>query len=224
MTEDRKLVTDWTIEVDTTCYILKTAMAYDCLSGALYGGGKRAANFIFNGHVDVAYHSDFPQNDCYEEIKKHTNTPEQSIGMLTAVKMEQLAIYSQHFAHANVDVIITAGISNGVEVGKALETFSSYLPGTINCVVLFDGQLSESAKYQLYATIVEAKTAALTALCEKNPNQMRITGTSTDCVVLATKQKNEDEKRYIYAGSATEIGNGVAQLVRKGIMKSLGEL
>ena len=104
----------------------------------------------------------------------------------------------------NIDVIVTAGLSNSRSSGADADYFilldtnnddptaidndtnTPTPPGTINTIILIDKPLTSSALVEAYAIAIEAKCLACiehTVLCSKDNRRFGM-GTGTDCCVL----------------------------------------
>ncbi|NDJ63131.1 MAG: adenosylcobinamide amidohydrolase, partial [Chloroflexi bacterium] len=108
-----------------------------------------------------------------------------------------------------VCAVMTAGVSNAVAAG--LNEPQSVQAGTINIVILVDGNLSPAAMVNAMMTITEAKTAELMNRGVQTSEGYPATGTSTDAVVLACTGRG---KEHIYGGPATAVGYLIGRCVR----------
>ncbi|MBR2567005.1 MAG: adenosylcobinamide amidohydrolase [Paenibacillus sp.] len=98
-----------------------------------------------------------------------------------------------------------------------------YVPGTINIMLWFNGQMTPGAMVNAVQTAVEAKTAALAdAGVADAENGLSATGTTTDAIVLAVRQdKHETKPLHTYAGTATALGAVIGRLVYDTVTESL---
>ena len=108
------------------------------------------------------------------------NRTEQTIGLLTAANMKSMSISSRNAMNVNVDVIVTAGLSNSRCVGAEADYFvicdqnnkdddtssnnneTSTAPpqGTINTIIIIDTPLTQAAQVEAYAIAIESKCSA----------------------------------------------------------------
>jgi len=158
--------------------------------------------------------------------------PPNTVGLLTAASMQSVGIASRSAFGVtsvgkssldsggesnkeesseevvNIDVIVTAGLSNSRSSGADADYFillddnndnptaneqeakstasSPTPPGTINTIIIIDKPLTSSALIEAYAIAIEAKCLACiehTVLCSKD-NRRYGMGTGTDCCVL----------------------------------------
>ncbi|PYE45522.1 adenosylcobinamide amidohydrolase [Paenibacillus barcinonensis] len=102
-------------------------------------------------------------------------------------------------------------------------SISSYIPGTINIMLWFNGQMTPSAMVNAIQTAVEAKAAALAdAGIMDSENGQTATGTTTDAIVLAIRQaEHESQPLHAYAGTATAMGAAIGRLVYDTVTESL---
>ncbi|WP_018132203.1 adenosylcobinamide amidohydrolase [Effusibacillus pohliae] len=138
-----------------------------------------------------------------------------------------------------VAAVVTAGISNawraGVwpsylqetapavadahRTGKITRTPAPYRPGTINIIVLVEGQLSDAALVNAVMTVTEAKTAIFYERDIRCPASGRMaTGTTTDAVVVAMTGRGEE---LPYAGPGTVVGALMARAVSRALNVAL---
>jgi len=117
-------------------------------------------------------------------------------------------------------VVVTAGLSNPalLPVEGSADRCSDLpdgstppRPGTVNVLVGSEAPLTEGGLAGLLATVVEAKTATLTALSG-------CTGTTSDAVVVGCPEADDCAA---FAGSATEVGNAARVCVRDALSAAL---
>jgi len=153
--------------------------------------------------------------------------PSNTIGLLTAASMQSVSVASRSASDSskeesstvvggektreeskevvNIDVIVTAGLSNSRSSGADADYFILLdtnndnptaidddtntpppPPGTINTIIIIDKPLTSSALIEAYAIAIEAKCLACiehTVLCSKDNSKYGM-GTGTDCCVL----------------------------------------
>jgi len=118
-------------------------------------------------------------------------------GLLTAVPMDKLAVVSVE----DVTAFVTAGVRNPNE-----------RIGTINIILVVDGDMPESAMINAVITATEAKSFALLKA------GLNFTGTSTDAIIVAKTCKG---RYYEYAGYASELGRKIWIAVKRAVSQSL---
>jgi adenosylcobinamide amidohydrolase len=117
-----------------------------------------------------------------------------------------------HFLEALVEdveaaCLTTVGLSNGERVG--LRRSTGALAGTINTLVRVSRPLSDGALVEAISIIAEARTAAIleTRRSEDGP---AITGTGTDCIIVASPREGEPDS---CAGLHTPVGEAIGAAV-----------
>ena len=172
---------------------------------------------------------------------------EQTIGLLTAANMKSMSISSRNAMNVNVDVIVTAGLSNSRCVGAEADYFvicdqnnkdddtssnnneTSTAPpqGTINTIVIIDTPLTQAAQVEAYAIAIESKCSAcidLGIMCAKDSTKYAM-GTGTDCCVLLSPCSNSseqaDERVIKHAGKHTLLAELIGQAVHEATYNSI---
>lgn len=180
---------------------------FEAVSTGLNGGRARV-KYLFNKEVPRTFNPPDPQEFIKEEALK-LSLGETHFGLLTAVKMEYLQVIENDYLTA----FITAGVSNGSEFRAKV--------GTINIILISKVRLSETA---LLGSIITATEAKGLALLDKGYTFL---GTNTDAVIVAyeidSKPGLEKERKYEipYAGSSTEFGKKITEVVIKGVKAGL---
>nr|WP_240344105.1 adenosylcobinamide amidohydrolase [Paenibacillus sp. SYP-B3998] len=114
-----------------------------------------------------------------------------------------------------VNAWVTVGLGNKARAGAELPAASLY-PGTINCIVIINGILTDAAMVNSIITATEAKSAALQALGIE-VDGLPATGTTTDAVLIAATGRG---RLHSYAGTATQLGYLIGRTVYEAIMQS----
>ncbi|MEC0128653.1 adenosylcobinamide amidohydrolase [Paenibacillus pabuli] len=213
------------------------------LSSAVYGGGMIELDRIFNIYVDRHYRCDDPPRDIADLLSEWQEQQDQCAGLLTAVRLEHTAIQEYESDEFGLLCCTTAGVSNAARAGSARTVFntagkkmgneavsqkrgessvSSYTPGTINIMLWMNGHMTAGAMVNAIQTAVEAKAAALVDFgVVDSENGLTATGTTTDAIVLAVNQADENKPLIRYAGTATTMGAAIGRLVYDTITESL---
>ncbi len=162
-------------------------------SGVLGGWGK--VEHLFNHTVREWL------DDPKEYVRRVANRfgIRRFFGLLTAVPMDKLSVVSV----GNVTAFVTAGITNPNE-----------RIGTINIIIVIEGEMPESAMINAVITATEAKSFALLKA------GLNFTGTSTDAVIVA---KTCEGDYYEYAGYVSELGRRIWNAVKRGVTESLSK-
>lgn len=142
-----------------------------------------------------------------------------AVGLLTARDVRR-----HHFAEARVGPVsaaclVTAGLSNAGRVGAARTDWRPpKKAGTINILASVSCPLTEAAFLEALSIVVAARTAAVLELGLSRP-EGRVTGTGTDCVVLAAPVEGVPEA---YAGLHTEVGEALGRAVQAAMTAAAG--
>ncbi len=194
------------------------------LSSAVVSGGFCRARDIVNMHVD-----DMPPGTSPEEelsaYAGRLGIGRPFVGVMTAAKTQyaQIAAASRHglIVAAVVSVGLSnttsAGVSDPVEGVEGVEGTSDpgvVGPGTINTILLVDGQLTPAALVNAVITVTEAKTMVLREWQVRTAEGQPASGTSTDAVVVAATGRGP---ALSYAGPATTVGWLAARTTRQAI-------
>ncbi|RUQ31627.1 ATP-binding cassette domain-containing protein [Peribacillus cavernae] len=181
------------------------------LSSGVTGAGFGWHHTFINRHVDQNYDCSDPVQEMKEYLGTHGFTGEETVGMMTAVNLNDASFQLYQEGEISVFIVVTAGTGNAVDATSSQRMSSKLAPGTINTWVFINGHLSEAAFVQAMVTATEAKVKALLDLEIRDPITGTIaTGTSTDSLLIAAAQRGETIE---YAGTITLLGN----LVSKGI-------
>ena len=202
------------------------------LSSAVLNGGLQDANGIMIVHVpedcgsEIAdpVHSN-PEDFLRKEASKLNLPQDKVVGLMTAADLQNAELTSQKYEDTTLSALVTAGIScpatAGDEIASKYGSFRFKEFGTINIIVLIDGNLTESCMVNAVSTVTEAKTVALRELDIRSRFSGDLaSGTVTDSVAVAHTKLGSPIK---YAGTATMIGElvgkSVKELVKKVIRK-----
>ena len=105
-------------------------------------------------------------------------------------------------------------------LGDLLPADDRWRPGTINIILLVDGNVTESAMAGALVTATEAKAAALQDLEVTDPGGNVATGTSTDAVVIA-RIRRMGGPVHLYAGTVSPFGRAVARAVYDAVAEAV---
>lgn len=188
------------------------------ISNGVIGEGIKWASHFCNFHVDKNYNGSFPKLDITSWMDERNIPPNQSIGMMTAVKLADLVVIKETIHSFSFLVLVTAGTGNAVDISYE-NSLQPATIGTINIMVFIDGHLTDGALVNAVQSCTEAKTKALFDHEIKDPSTDTLaTGTSTDSILIAATQHGEPTP---YAGSGTVLGKGIGKLVYKGVTQAI---
>jgi adenosylcobinamide amidohydrolase len=187
------------------------------VSSAIHnGGGLKTTKIIINSQVTDEYgdrhlHDD-PTRFVLESFKK-LGFNEGFVGMVTYANVADFALVSKTDGDIAVSVVATAGCTHAESAGEKIEV--QKIEGTINIIVVIDGNPVESCLVSTLITATEAKTAALRELdLRSRYSGNEATGTITDAMVVAKTGKGLP---ILYGGPASKLGQIVGHCTRKAV-------
>ena len=217
-------------EIQGNKLILRSKAPLKILSSAVLNGGLREVKCIMNFQVtedagsdmDDEVHKD-ARDFLIEETEKMGIPQNQVVAIMTAAKMKNVEGVTQKVEDITLTTFVTAGAYFAATPGDEIASKQSAFPfkkwGTINTIVLVDGNLSDSCMVNAVATATEAKAAALRELDVRSRFSGEVaTGTVTDSVVIACTKLGQTIK---YAGSGTIIGELIGKSVKVALKKAI---
>jgi adenosylcobinamide amidohydrolase len=190
------------------------------------GGGLKKTKAILNVEVlkscsDKHLH-DNPEPYIIDSAKRF-GLKESFVGMVTAAAVENFAFVSKKDGELSVSVIATAADNEGntcnfaESAGETIDVQEN--EGTINIIVVIDGNPTESCLAGTLITVTEAKMAALRELDIRSRfSGDEATGTVTDSIVVAKTNRGDP---IVYGGPASELGQLVAYCTRKAVKEAI---
>ena len=203
------------------------------LNSSPWGGGFGQHRVLMNRQVDKMYNEVDPLVEMEAFIAREGLDPQETAGMLTAAKVKDVGFKElawppeeDEYRAQPVDALtseeslrvaawVTVGLGNKARAG-ALTPATSLYPGTINTIVVIEGNLTDAAMVNAVITATEAKAAALQALNTTIDGQIA-TGTTTDAVLIAVTGRGTT---YRYAGTATTLGYLIGRTVYEATLAS----
>lgn len=186
------------------------------------GGGIKKTQIILNVEVlkscsDQDLHDD-PSAYILASSKKF-GIKDDFIGMVTAAAVDNFSLVSKEEEGLAVSVVATAADYEGntcnfaESAGEPIEIQPN--EGTINIIVVIDGNPIESCLTGTLITVTEAKMAALRELDVRSRfSGDEATGTVTDSIVVA---KTNAGVPIAYGGPASKLGQLVGYCTRKAV-------
>ncbi|MFB6467359.1 adenosylcobinamide amidohydrolase [Cytobacillus sp. Hz8] len=193
-----------------------------CMSSGVVGSGFGWYQTFVNRHVDKSYNCHHHQEEMVQYLRDKGMDPVNSVGMMTAVFLEDVYYRKYEDNALSLFIVVTAGLGNAVDASKSYEHSFTPMPGTINTWIFIEGEMSDEAYIQSIMTATESKVKALFDLeVYDSVTNSLATGTSTDSILIASTQMGE---RITYAGTITPlgklIGKGVYECTTEAIKKS----
>lgn len=200
---------------DDDALIVHSDMPLHILSSAVVGGGFIETQTIINWHVAKNYDGSDPAADL-DAFARERGIDGNFVGMLTAVWMRKARTLTLIDGDLRVTLVVTAGVRNATAAG--ISAPYSLGAGTINLILLVDGNLVPAAMVNAIKTVTEAETAVLYERGVYTPEGVTATGTSTDVVLIACTGRG---KPLEYAGPVTPVGYLLARAVRECLAEAL---
>jgi adenosylcobinamide amidohydrolase len=196
------------------------------VSSAIYNGGFKKTKAILNVQApeelsDRKLHEN-PQKFIIDSARK-LGLSENFVGMITAAAVDKFALASKKDGDLTVTVTATAVDPEGNTCSHAEtagETITvEEMPGTINIMVVIDGNPTESCLVSTVLTATEAKTAALWELDIRSRYSGDVaTGTITDAIIVAKTNRGAP---IVYGGPASKLGQLVGYCTRKAVKEAV---
>jgi adenosylcobinamide hydrolase len=194
--------------------------ALKTVSSAIYNGGHNQVKAVLNvgvpeGYSDLSLHLD-PIELITSSAAKIGLTKDY-LAMVTAAKIKNYSLVSKKAADFSVNVAATAGCSHGESSGEEMDV--QEIAGTINIIVLIDGNPSESCMVAALITATEAKSAVMRDFDVRSRyTGDSATGSITDSVTVASTCSG---KTLSLAGPASKLGKLVGSCARRAVTKAL---
>ncbi|OIJ12798.1 hypothetical protein BKP35_09470 [Anaerobacillus arseniciselenatis] len=189
------------------------------ISNGVIGEGIQWLKHFCNFHVEKHYNGSNPKQDLQKWMEKYEIPFEQSVAMMTAVRLEDVVIVTKQIEDIKVIAVVTAGTGNAVDITNSSLSQSHEKVGTINSMVFIDAHFTDGALVNGFMSATEAKVKALHDLNVKDPETNTMaTSTSTDALLLAVTQQGKETQ---YAGSGTVVGKVIGQTVYEATHKAV---
>lgn len=190
------------------------------VSSAIHNGGLKKTKVIVNTQVTKEYGDSLLHDDPEAFIQlsyRKLGLAEDFVGMITFARVEDFSLVSKRDGDLAVSVIATAGCTHAESAGE--EITLQEIAGTINIMVLIDGNPIDSCLASCIITATEAKTAALRELDVRSRySGAEATGTITDAMVVAKTGCGAD---VVYSGPASMLGQMVGWCTRKAVKEAV---
>jgi adenosylcobinamide hydrolase len=190
------------------------------ISSAIYNGGAKQVKAVLNVGVPEGYNDHSLHLDPLELITSSAaklGLTKDYLAMVTAAKIKNYSLISKKAADFSVSVAATAGCSHGESSGEEMDV--QEIVGTINIIVLIEGNPSESCMVAALITATEAKSAVLRDFDVRSRyTGDSATGSITDSVTVASTCCG---KPLSLAGPASKLGKVVGFCVRHAVTEAL---
>lgn len=204
------------------------------LSSAPQGGGLTVASCVLNHQVEI---NSSPNGDhsrtftdpahFLRKLASRLGIRARTVGLMTAVPMTQLVTARAASKELWVECFATVGVTNAVQAGEwpPHRSHRNKLDkaGTINLILVTNGNLSHAAMVGVVQVATEAKTGALrdhmVVSCHTG---VAATGTGTDAVVIACRLRGQGPSHQ-YSGTHTIMGALVGRVVAVCVTRGLAK-
>ncbi len=190
------------------------------VSSAFYNGGFKQVKAVLNVGVPEGYSDRSLHLNPLELITSSAakvGLTKDYLAMVTAAKIKNYSLVSKKDTDFSVNVIATAGCSHGESSGEEMDV--QEIVGTINIIVLIDGNPSESCMVAALITATEAKSAVLRDFdIRSRYTGDSATGSITDSVTIAS---NCLGRPLSLGGPASKLGKLVGFCTRKAVTEAL---
>ena len=213
---DKIIINDELLHISPNQITLQSPIPLKTMSSGITGSGVGWHRSFVNRRVDENYECANHQAEMESYLRKNEFHPNDTVGMMTAVELEDASSHYFEEADLSLLIVVTAGVGNAIDASLGKKTRTGHV-GTINTWVFVNGELSDEAFIQSVTTATEAKVKALHDLRIKDQDSNSFaTGTSTDSILIAATQQG---KLHRYGGTVTPLG----RLVGKGVYKCTKE-
>lgn len=201
---------------------LESPIPLRTMSSGVIGAGTGWHQKFVNRHVGKNYNCFDYRKELSDFLVANGFEPSETVGMMTAVFLEDAAYQFYEHDDFSIFVVVTAGVSNAIDASKSEMHSFEFSPGTINTWIFVNGELTEEAFIQSIVTATEAKGKVMnTQKVIDNVTGTIATGTSTDSILIAATQQG---KCLEFAGTITPLGKlickAVYQCTTRAIQKS----
>lgn len=211
MEEKKITITVSFLRVSKDIIELKSPLPLRTMSSGVLGSGTGWYQTFVNRHVEKDYNCDNHRKEMADYLQSKGYEPSETVGMMTAVFLEDVSFTFLEQEDFSIFVVVTAGVGNAIDASNSDRHTYEPVPGTINTWVFVNGELTEEAFIQSIMTATEAKTKAMNDLKVMDAVTGTIaTGTSTDSILIAATQAG---KMLEFAGTISPLGKLISRAV-----------
>jgi adenosylcobinamide amidohydrolase len=134
-----------------------------------------------------------------------------AVGMMTARNIASFVHRAVTIEAVEAHCVVTLGLNNGERIGSRIGQPRRYQPGTVNILCHVSRPLTDAALLEAASLVAQARTVAIVEADYRRAGQaLAVTGTGTDCIVMAAPHGPEPAA---FAGMHTAIGEAVGACV-----------
>ena len=125
--------------------------------------------------------------EAYFESRAKADKVAAEIGLMTAADVSAYACERAGKAAMEVTAVVTAGLTNGESVQPCAvpPATGNWHAGTVNTALHTTVPLTQAAMFEAISIVAQARTAAILDLGISLIDGRKLTGTGTDCIVIA---------------------------------------
>lgn len=199
------------VDIDRAAVVVRAVAPLTVLSSAVAGGGFGLASAIVNVHVPKNFRGEHAERVLAEFVsRRQIDAP--WVGLLTGAWTERAEVASEKVDGVAAMAVVTVGLSHPASAGRSV--VATWLPSTINTILVVDAAPEPAALVNLVMTVTEAKAMALVEAGVRTLEGDRASGTSTDAVVVAATGRGE---RRRFGGPVTELGWAAGRAARNAL-------
>lgn len=143
-----------------------------------------------------------------------------AVGLITARDVGAFVHRAAEVEGVRAECIVTAGLNNGERVGRR-HGEGPALAGTVNIFCRAGVALTEAALLEAASLVAQARTVAIMEAGYRRPGgRHAVTGTGTDCIVMAAPA---DGAPQAYAGMHTALGEAIGACVLEATRVAVAE-
>ncbi|WP_462409698.1 adenosylcobinamide amidohydrolase [Neobacillus sp. Marseille-QA0830] len=204
-------ITEEMLSISPGLITLESPVDLRTMSSGVTGSGTGWHRTFINRHVDKDYNCEDHVAEMSAFLRAKGYEPTETVGMMTAVFLEDVEFKRLTDDGFSILVVVTAGVGNAIDVSKSEAHVYEMVPGTINTWIFVNGTLTDEAFIQSIMTATEAKTKALHDLqIQDRVTGTIATGTSTDSILVAATQAG---RKLEFAGTITPLGTMIGKAV-----------
>lgn len=190
------------------------------VSSAIFNGGFKQVKAVLNVSVPEGYNDRSLHLDPLALITSSAaklGLTKDYLAMVTAANVKNYSLVTKKAGDFSVSAVATAGCSHGESSGEEMDV--QEITGTINIIVLIDGNPTESCMVASLITATEAKSAVLRDFDVRSRyTGDSATGSITDSVTVASTSQG---KTISYGGPASKLGKLIGYCTRKAVTEAL---
>ena len=202
----------FTLTHDAPWLVARFAAPQRMLSWSLNRPGLQTADTVAWLQIDGADLG--PEVDPLDYLNRRLAAAElkPALGLLTSRDLDRFQRATAERGSIQADCVITLGLSNAERVGaRCTAAGPAAVTGTINLLCHLSSPLSESALLEALSVATQARTTAILELGHApDPARGVVTGTGTDCIVIACPI---GAPALPFAGLHTDVGEVIGAAV-----------